>query len=110
MTHYEAPHEVRDAAKLQSMIDTLNAGGQLPPVVVCGSRAFTGSHRLEAWDVCGVQAETIEISGEDYKAALAKMGMDWETDEVRDYTDFCIALYKVTRNPAVKAAIKDQRG
>jgi uncharacterized ParB-like nuclease family protein len=109
MTSYNQPHEVRDQNKLDSMIETLNNGGTLPAVIVCGNQAFTGSHRIAAWEACGIEATVIEISDEDYIATLTKMGLDWETDEVNDYNDFCSALYEVTDNEEIKNAIEDQR-
>ena len=108
MTTYNAPHEVKDKAKLQSMIATLENGGTLPAVIVLGYEAFTGSHRIAAWNACHVEANVVEISDADYIAALEAMGLDYEVDDVRDYTDFCDALYKVTNDDDVKAAIKDQ--
>lgn len=109
-TTYNHPHAVHDYKKLQSMIETLNNGGSLPPVIVLGYDAFTGSHRLAAWEACDMAADVIDISDADYIAALDRMGLDWQTDTVRDYTDFCDALYKVTSDANIKAAIEDQRG
>lgn len=109
MTTYNEPHQVRDQAKLQRMIDTLRSGGQLPPIVVCGYQAFTGSHRIAAWNACRMDHQAVEISEAEYIATMTKMGLDWETDEVMDYTDFCDALYEVTNDPDVKAALDDQR-
>jgi len=109
MTTYNEPHEVRDQAKLQRMIDTIRNGGQLPPIVVCGYRAFTGSHRIAAWNACGIEHHAIEISDADYVATVTAMGLDWENDDVSDYNDFCDKLYRVTTDPDVKNAVKDQR-
>jgi len=49
MKTYNPPHDVTDSAKLASMIETIRTGGELPPVVVCGDMAFSGSHRIEAY-------------------------------------------------------------
>jgi hypothetical protein len=109
MIYYNAPHEVRDEDKLAAMIAVLENGGTLPPVVVLGYDAFTGSHRLAAWRACEIDANVIELSDDDYKAAMTEIGLDWESDTVYDYNQFCDALYNVTTDDAVKAAIEDQR-
>lgn len=105
---YNKPHEIRDEKKLQSMIDTLRAGGELPPVLVIGYNALTGSHRLAAWEACDRAAIVIELSDEDYIAAMRAQGLN-EWDEIYDYSDFCRALYEVTGDPEIKAAVADQR-
>jgi len=109
MTRYLPPHKVTDPEKLQNMIDTLKSVGKLPAVVVFGDQAFSGSHRIAAWDACDLPHDAVEISDEDYIAALDRMGLDWERDDVKDYTDFCDALAAVTHDLDVKAAIADQR-
>lgn len=107
-TYYNPPHEIRDPEKLQSMIDTLRNGGTLPPVVVCGDQALTGSHRIAAWEACQMQADVVELSNEEYIAAVTAMGLNWEEDTVNDYNEFCEALYAITSDPDVKAAVADQ--
>lgn len=110
MTYYNPPHAVMDETKLQSMIATLNSGGTLPPVIVLGEYAFTGSHRLAAWDRCDMQPEVVEVSETDYIAAMEYAGLDPMCDEIYDHNEFCDALFAVTDDTAVKAAIYDQRG
>lgn len=107
---YEAPHGVRDKAKLADMIETLENGGSLPPVVVCGETAYTGSHRLAAWAACDIDAEAVGIDDADYVAAMEMLGLDPMYDECRDFNEFCEALYQVVTDEAVKAALEDQRG
>lgn len=124
MIYFNPPHEVRDEAKLQSMIATLQNGGKLPPVVVCGDDAFTGSHRLAAWEACEITPDFLEISERDYILAVALMNgvndlnLDDPDDveffhnhlnsEVNDYNAFCAALAKVSNSDDVKNAIADQ--
>lgn len=110
MIHYNPPHETRDQSKLGSMIAAIESGKSLPPIVVMGYDAFTGSHRIAAWEACNVAADVVEITDDDYIAAMTEMGLDWECDSVYDYNEFCGALYKVTADSDIKAAIKDQRG
>lgn len=107
---YEAPHEVRDRAKLAAMIEVLKTGGSLPPVVVCGETAYTGSHRLAAWAACDMDAEAVEIEDDDYVAAMKLLGLDPMYDDCRNLNELCEALYQVVTDEAVKAALEDQRG
>lgn len=109
MTDYQAPHEVRNEEKLQSMIATLQNGGQLPPVVVIGDYALTGSHRIAAWDACEMQAEIVELSDDDYVAACEELyGEVMTIDEIGDFSQFCEAIYNITADKEVKAALSDQ--
>ena len=108
MTQYNPPHEVRDDNKLNSMIEALESGKELPPILVQGYTAFTGSHRIAAWDYCEIEAEVVELSYEDYIAAMQEMGLD-EYDEIYHLDEFCAAVYKVTNDPDVKSAVKDQQ-
>lgn len=109
MIHYNPPHEARDQKKLESMIAAIEGGKSLPPIIVMGDDAFTGSHRIAAWEACNVDADVVEISDADYVAAMTEMGLDWECDSVYDYNEFCQALYAVTTDSDIKDAIKDQR-
>jgi hypothetical protein len=106
---YQAPHQVRDKAKLAEMIKTLKNGGTLPPVVVCGEIAYTGSHRLAAWAACGIDADAVEIEDADYVAAMELLDLDPMYDDPRDYNELCDALYRVVTDDAVKTALADQR-
>jgi hypothetical protein len=107
---YFPPHETMDQEKLQKMIKHLESGGELPPVVVAGEYAFTGSHRLRAWEACEEEPNTIEISNQDYRAAMDLLDLDWRYDEPNELNEFCAALYSVTDNDAMKKALEDQRG
>jgi len=107
---YRAPHETRDSEKLESMIATLRAGKQLPPVVVIGDVAITGSHRLAAWAALDMEPNVVELSEGDYIAAMdAHFGPDWQDYEIGDYNAFCTTLYEITQDSDVRAALQDQR-
>lgn len=121
---YNPPHEVKDKAKLQSMITSLKNGDQLPPVVVYGNDAYTGSHRMAAWDACEMDAQIVELTDEEFILARAVMsGVDDldinDSDDIEfyhkhlaqdvcDYNEFCEALAKVSKNSNVLDAVKDQ--
>ena len=89
---YQAPHEVRDQDKLESMIKTLEAGQQLPPIIVCGEIAYSGSHRLAAWEALDMEPEVIEIDDEDVAAGMTEMGLEPGYDEIDRFDEFEIAL------------------
>ncbi len=125
MTDYNSPHEVRDEAKLKSMIKALRAGGELPPIIVCGGDAFTGSHRMAAWDACEMDASVVELTEKEFmQARTISQGYDPldfnDSDDIEfyhkhvgnlenyDYNEFCEALLKTSQNPEVINAVKDQ--
>ena len=108
MKYYNPPHEVRNQEKLQSMINTLGNDGDLPPIVVLGEDAITGSHRLAAWAACDMEAETIEIEDEDYVAAMNYLGLDPVYDSPMDMNQLCAALYQVIDDEDVQTALADQ--
>lgn len=124
MTYFNPPHEIKDKAKLQSMIDTLEKGGQLPPVVVYGNDALTGSHRIAAWVAVDQDAQVVELTDKEFILATAlSNGVDdldindpddiefyhkHLAQDVCDYNEFCEALSKVSENSNVLEAIKDQ--
>jgi len=82
------PHEVTDTDKLNSMINTLKKGGSLPPVLVCGVQAYSGSHRIAAWQQCEMDIEYVEISDEEYKQIMISMNLDPVYDDVYDFEPF----------------------
>lgn len=108
MTAYNAPHEVRDEAKLAAMVETLRAGGSLPPVVVepNGVRALCGSHRLAAWAEAGVEAEALILTDEQYMAACEYYGVEF-LDEL-DMEDACRAVHETCGDDEIRAALADQ--
>lgn len=93
MTIYEAPHEVRDDAKITSMICAIEDGRKLPPIIVQGHTAFCGTHRIAAWCATDTVPEVVEISDEEYCAAMEYLGLDAVYDNPpSDLDDFCAAL------------------
>ena len=53
---YQAPQRESETPRiLARMIESLRNGKSLPPILVCGGTAFSGSHRLEAWISEGVK-------------------------------------------------------
>ncbi len=85
---YTAPHNVTDQGKLESMINHLSNGGELPPIVVCGDQAYSGSHRLAAWAHMGIEADVIELDDDDYCLIMANLDLDPSTDDVYDFDIF----------------------
>ena len=81
---HKAPHAVTDRAKLGRMIDTLNAGGVLPPVLWDGNQAFEGSHRLAAWEAVGQRADLMLVTDDDLARAAESLGMDPADVDWRD--------------------------
>jgi len=108
MRYYNPPHQVRDQEMLDAMIQTLESGGDLPPVVVLGDDALTGSHRLAAWEACQMEAEVVEIEDEDYVAAMEHLGLDPIYDDPTDMNELCAALYQVVEDEDVRTALADQ--
>jgi hypothetical protein len=78
MKTYNPPHSPTDAAKLATMVEQIVFGHDLPPIVVSGETALTGSHRIAAY----MRAErderverdlvipAVEVSDIDVKRAL----------------------------------------
>jgi uncharacterized ParB-like nuclease family protein len=89
---------VRDIVKLNAMIETLKNGGSLPPILVCGEIAYSGSHRLVAWDAMGMDATTIEFSPEEIEGAMADMGLEPLYDVIDDYDNLCDTLIRNRQN------------
>lgn len=125
MIDFNPPHEVRDYDKLDSMTDVIESGGRLPPIVVYENQAYTGSHRIAAWRYCNVEPNYITLTKWEFVNTLAVMdGIDELLDvnndddmeffekyidqEIYDFSEFCSALLKVTKNNAIKEVIKDQ--
>jgi hypothetical protein len=105
---FNPPHEIRDEKKLQAMIDTLNNGGSLPPIVVIGESALTGSHRLAAWLECDMDPDYIEITNDEYYKTMESLDLDPIYDNIDDYNQFCAALMEIVEDDAIKETLKDQ--
>ena len=113
------PHQVEDETKLTKMIEAIENGETLPPVVTFLGQAYSGSHRLAAWEVCGVEPQTIELTNSEMLKAICKYSggfYDPEFDspedifsvEIYDFNRFCEALFDVTDRDEVKEAVRDQ--
>ena len=89
--YYQPPHEVRDQVKLNAMVEILKNSGELPPVLVCGDRAYSGSHRLVAWEMMGMEADVVEMSDEEYCEVMTALDLDPMYDEATDLEEFLIA-------------------
>lgn len=107
-TTCQAPHDVRDTAKLAAMVEVLRTGGSLPPVVVepNGVRALTGSHRIAAWYELGQDADVLVLTDEQYAAACDYYGVEY-LDEL-DMEDACRAVYETCGDDEIRAALADQ--
>jgi hypothetical protein len=105
---YDAPHSVQNQDQFAAMVATLQAGGNLPPVVVNGSKAITGSHRIAAWRECDMDQEVVELSDLDYLRACYVCRCD-VAEEAGEWNLFVAAAYELTDDEEVKAALKDQR-
>ena len=86
--YYQPPHEVRDQGKLNAMVEILKNGGELPPVLVCGDRAYSGSHRLAAWEMMDVEPSVVEMDDAEYCEVMTGLGLDPMYDEAEDFEEF----------------------
>ena len=96
MSRYQPIHEVQDESRLASMRAALARGETLPPIVVCGDVALSGTHRLAAWDAEGVEPVAVEVTDDEYRDAVTVIGLDPDWDDVRDYDELVDALRDVT--------------
>ena len=108
MKNINPPHEVRDQVKLNTMIASLQAGHQLPAIVVCHDLALTGSHRIAAWDACDMDYAVIEIDDDEYINTMINIGLDYEIDTLCDFNIFCESLYNSTNRDDLKKSLSDQ--
>lgn len=97
MCLYDPPHEVREQDKLESMIALLERGESLPPVLVHGVDAYSGSHRLAAWREMEMEPDVIEMTDEQYNATIEAYG----SERVSEYEDF-LACASETMNLDLK--------
>lgn len=82
------PHSIQDWDKFEAMVAVLESGGTLPPVLVNGVQAYSGSHRIAAWQQCEMDIDYIEISDEEYKQIMESMNLDPVYDVVYDFEIF----------------------
>lgn len=86
--YIQPPHQAWDKEKLALMVKHLEAGKSLPPILVCDNQAYSGSHRIEAWEIMEMEVDYIEISTDDRKKVFESMNLDIETDEINDFESF----------------------
>lgn len=123
METYNPPHEPTDDTKVVRMVEAIRRGGRLPPIVVNGENALTGSHRIEAyrragalneacfgegWERAELTIPTVEIDDDEYLAACASVDVE-HLGELGDYNEQCVALYNSCEREDVRAALEDQR-
>lgn len=117
------PHAVYDHAKMAALVESFRLGHSVPPVVVCGLQALTGSHRIAAFveahaqwasnqdgweDAAEPELATVEVDDATYARALRMAGVE-EGETPREYNELAQALYLCTDNDEVRAALQDQR-
>lgn len=86
--NYQPPHQVREQEKLDEIVEILRNGGELPPVLVCGDIAYSGSYRLAAWGLMGVDPSVVEINDTEYCEVMGKLGLDPMYDDATDLEEF----------------------
>jgi hypothetical protein len=122
------PHEVRDQAKFDGLLESFRLGKPIPPIATCGDVAYTGSHRLHAYEKaqwCWEQKEpgwensprpslgNVEISDQEWEDATGYWNENYypiESLDELEFNDICEAIYQATQDPELKAALEDQRG
>lgn len=93
----EPPHEVRDKNKLADLVDKMKVSGwQGRPILTIdlgrGPEALTGSHRIQAAKLAGIEVPTIKIDPEignyeDENGKTIRDAMWLDADEIADYLD-----------------------
>jgi hypothetical protein len=118
---YNPPHAVLDKQKLAEIIESFRLGKPIPAVVGQGYAALTGSHRIAAHDAATKlyndratgwedspepTLDMIEVADADYQAACRIL----DVESHHDLNLFAAALYCITDDEQLKAALADQRG
>ncbi len=85
---YLPPHNVTDQKKLSEMISILEGGGELPPVLTNGEQAYSGSHRIAAWDALEMDHNAVELDDDEYVAVMENINLDPVYDTVCDFEPF----------------------
>lgn len=86
--YIKTPHAANDRSKLAGMLKALRRGEALPPVLMHGEQAYSGSHRIEAWTRMGIEIDYVEISDDDYRAIMIESNLDPVYDVVYDFEPF----------------------
>lgn len=84
----QPPHLPTDEKKLAEMVYILETGGSLPPVLVNGEQAYSGSHRIAAWEAMEMDVEFVELDDDGYVAVMTELGLDPMYDTVYDFEPF----------------------
>lgn len=92
-----APHNVDDAMKVAEIATSLRANGWTgAPIVVWGeSDALTGTHRLAACEVAGIEPETITL-----EEVFAEDDADWN-EAMRLYNEGTTGIVGIDIVPAL---------
>ena len=110
---YNPIHEPYDKDKLDSMVAEILDGNDMPPILVDGDNALTGSHRIAAY----AEAQSLLDNGSEGPwAELEVPAVEVDADELaRAYeagcdepNDVCDWLYHNTQDQNVKKAVADQ--
>ena len=73
---YDPPNDV-DAEQVAEMVEIVEAGGTLPPILVTDTGwAITGSHRIAAHSQADLLIDAIEVPMSDIEAAAERQGRD----------------------------------
>lgn len=122
MQTYNPPHIARDTEKLTALIEAIRTNQPITPIVIDGENAICGSHRIAAYEKAYKlwAAETkgwentnepvipvVELMQSDIDAAIESVGGEsW--DDLGEWNDIVEAIYNVTDDTEVKAALADQ--
>jgi len=96
MTLYiEPPHRAYDCNKVASMIKTIRAGGNLPPILVHGEQAYSGSHRIDAWQRLKIEIDYVLLDDNEYKKIMEYLNLDPVYDTISDFEPFLDAAIEL---------------
>lgn len=84
----EPPHHPWERTKTASMMRSIRSGKNLPPILVHGEQAYSGSHRIDAWLRMDMDIDYVEITDSEYKLIMEHLNMDPVYDSVYDFEPF----------------------
>lgn len=94
-----AKHAVNDTAKLQAMVVAMADGWPkgMPPILVAGEHeALTGTHRLAAAMLAGIEPVVLDV--QDTVDSLIEAGYDWSELICMDDSQLATAFRRVGRS------------
>jgi len=91
----EPPHQAHERSKTASMIRTIRNGGTLPPILVHGEQAYSGSHRIDAWQRLDMEIEFVEIDDNEYESIMHHLNLDPVYDTICDFEPFLDAAQEL---------------